>query len=491
MARPLEPTYVPEDIVGALARISSRVHIQTHGAANTRSITSEASARLPENLIQRVGVAGHQAGESPTTQLGNWTGPLAHQGVVVSQAFVWPAPRYPVMFPAGGGLVIDGSQSRWSSNEPDENILVFLGNTPLEVDTKSPVIMTSRGLPKGSAVSLTLNGVPFTVSSNGEATLEQTLSYGEAYAFRIETTSGLSPARCALSHAAGIAGGVVRLALECEANPCLPPATPVVDLRGDGMDRVTGASDPNATNLSRSPSPFGDNLAAVVSAADGRYVRLADAALPQGRSERTLSLWLKTTTPKVFGGWGTSKPGRWFTLLPAANGFGLDGFWNNASVTLHGDARANTVDGAWHHLALTYKDGVLAYYKDDSYLGASPIGLYTEGGDLILGRPPLDNPYGAYDFQGAFDAVRVYDRALSHDEIGALANEKSVRCPGVCGACTDSPWECTPGALRCDTPANPPWGASAGRIQVRCSSGGRFTPVGYCDLGCTSDGTCR
>lgn len=79
----------------------------------------------------------------------------------------------------------------------------------------------------------------------------------------------------------------------------------------------------------------------------------------------------------------------------------------------------------WQHFAFTYANGVGSLYKDGRLLASrpnmappAPWSGFSIGGDPNAGEAP------AY---GAFDDVRIYNRALAVDEIASLAS--GVACP--------------------------------------------------------------
>ncbi len=88
-------------------------------------------------------------------------------------------------------------------------------------------------------------------------------------------------------------------------------------------------------------------------------------------------------------------------------------------------------DGEWHHVAAVvregsppnlhdhvtlYKDGELAQIHDIGLLDLWPIDT-GDALDLRIGD----------EFEGAIDDLRIYDRALSDEEIEALFNLQSDR----------------------------------------------------------------
>jgi hypothetical protein len=76
--------------------------------------------------------------------------------------------------------------------------------------------------------------------------------------------------------------------------------------------------------------------------------------------------------------------------------------------------------GQWTHVSATYNGDIIRYYIDGQPAGTvkpSPAGdIGTNANDLVIGAR-LD---GSYEFRGQIDEVRIYNRALSPDEVQKL-----------------------------------------------------------------------
>ena len=71
----------------------------------------------------------------------------------------------------------------------------------------------------------------------------------------------------------------------------------------------------------------------------------------------------------------------------------------------------------WHQLAMTYDGSALRTYLDGKEVAVTTVGKQRVPGttSLCIGR----RQDGSFSFQGAIDEVRLYDRALSAEEIEA------------------------------------------------------------------------
>ena len=81
----------------------------------------------------------------------------------------------------------------------------------------------------------------------------------------------------------------------------------------------------------------------------------------------------------------------------------------------------NVRDGVWHHIVGQKTGTALQIYVDGiskaSTLNTGTI-LYTQGTGLFIGRH--GNGDMIYDFVGSIDDVRIYNRALSTQEVQTL-----------------------------------------------------------------------
>jgi len=142
-----------------------------------------------------------------------------------------------------------------------------------------------------------------------------------------------------------------------------------------------------------------------------------------GQHPRTVALWLKTATP---GGelvsWGEPDAGKMFI-------FGF--IRNRVGVTPRGGylyMKAGIQDDSWHHVAVVvpeasppnlhdhvklYLDGEKAEIDDIGLLDLWPIDT-GEKQEVLIGRR----------FRGILDDVRIYDRALTDEQIRELARPR-------------------------------------------------------------------
>ncbi|MGW1752707.1 exo-alpha-sialidase [Streptomyces mirabilis] len=157
--------------------------------------------------------------------------------------------------------------------------------------------------------------------------------------------------------------------------------------------------------------------------------------LPLGTKDFTASLWFRYTAtggeqPLLWmGGIGTTQPQVWMRAEPASHRItALITTRNGAAAPTSVSVRTASAynDGQWHHLALRRGAGLLTLSVDGTAVGASDV----------PGSVSRNSPFGVHVgqrmdsrayFTGAIDEVRVYDRALSDDELSAPPSREVTR----------------------------------------------------------------
>jgi hypothetical protein len=91
-----------------------------------------------------------------------------------------------------------------------------------------------------------------------------------------------------------------------------------------------------------------------------------------------------------------------------------------------GGGRANCIElvgqetlkqGQWHHLAMTYDGAVLKLFGDGMLLGSNDVNKPRVPGKAGLTIGNRQDRFRGCNFRGRLDEVRIYDRALSLEEI--------------------------------------------------------------------------
>lgn len=146
-----------------------------------------------------------------------------------------------------------------------------------------------------------------------------------------------------------------------------------------------------------------------------------------GNAAYTLSFWFKADTWKAnmaLGGYGPSNINFTCNYVKTLPNLGIAHYhWN-----LDYNFNFNFGAGTWNHFVITY-DGTREYYYVNSQLRATfshpnntkflinPI-IFSVGARIA--SPPSSNV--TEYFSGAFDEIRIYNRALSSSDVSALYN---------------------------------------------------------------------
>jgi len=147
----------------------------------------------------------------------------------------------------------------------------------------------------------------------------------------------------------------------------------------------------------------------------------------------TLSAWIKTA----------ERDGFWKRIMDKDyNTYCFDLGGDDINKTARGKLQFETSAGAmgadralddnqWHHVAATYDGKTLRSYTDGVEKSRSPSKpgpLKRNDWDLCIGNSVADYGTGEFlAFDGLIDEVRIYNRALSADEIKSLANATEAK----------------------------------------------------------------
>ena len=134
-----------------------------------------------------------------------------------------------------------------------------------------------------------------------------------------------------------------------------------------------------------------------------------------GNTDMTLSMWVRTETVDpayVFGGWNPDGPFTQFTVSVSPGKVNMYSSKTLARI----DSSTMINDGLWHHIAYQDIGPEMRIYVDGELEATGDAGSVT-----------YDNWWwsigtcgGTHTFVGAIDEVRLYDRALSIEEVRKL-----------------------------------------------------------------------
>lgn len=101
----------------------------------------------------------------------------------------------------------------------------------------------------------------------------------------------------------------------------------------------------------------------------------------------------------------------------------------NYGAVAHGDGAVDLsykeipAAGKWHHIVVTFDGALENVYVDGKLNTQTPISLYVEKGDILIGASgePTEN------FSGYIAAARLYDKAMTGQEIIQLMNSENKK----------------------------------------------------------------
>ncbi|MCD6394235.1 MAG: LamG domain-containing protein, partial [Planctomycetes bacterium] len=153
------------------------------------------------------------------------------------------------------------------------------------------------------------------------------------------------------------------------------------------------------------------------------YVEITGFSGVLGGQSRTVCAWIRTNTPGgVIIAWGYAAAGNRWTMTVDSVGHLLLGVGGGAIV-----GSTPVSDGDWHHVAIVLEnDGSPNINEVKLYVDGLPDAPSWNGSDRDIntqaeGDVTIGQYLGASFFEGTIDEVRIYDRALTAEEIAALA----------------------------------------------------------------------
>ena len=217
---------------------------------------------------------------------------------------------------------------------------------------------------------------------------------------------------------AAIRTAYIRVPAYCISNGLLA----LYPLNGDFLDYSVNARNAYGSNATPSQDRFGlQNQAFMLSGINSFIETAINENLPLGSSARTLSIWVNptknTTDDQTLFGYGVPDVNNTSCYLNIYNGRFRFVAWGD---DLKGSIPPSL--NVWQHLVVTYNGSTAIMYLNGAEIGRAAMKLNTSNSVISIGRYPILNK--AY-FTGLIDDVRLYNRALSIDEILSLYGEKA------------------------------------------------------------------
>lgn len=211
---------------------------------------------------------------------------------------------------------------------------------------------------------------------------------------------------------------------------------------GNALDASTNGNNGQVQGATLTTDRFGLSNSAYEFNGSSSYISTTFVP-PIGTESRTFSFWAKTN--KLYSKVGSVNDAPNQAPMTAFS-YGSGGSGNTLGITFNGGCEGlgldingsvltystKIVDSTWHHYAvLTDKAnsgnlGSVAYYKDGKKLGTTCLSVLngtfntSNANPLIIGS--FYNHLFRY-FLGSLDDIRIYNRALTQNEIGILSAE--------------------------------------------------------------------
>jgi parallel beta-helix repeat protein len=150
------------------------------------------------------------------------------------------------------------------------------------------------------------------------------------------------------------------------------------------------------------------------------YINTATLGSGMFSSDSTISVWVKSNVDT----------GSYTNIL--SQGIGGEALWqlgfNGGQWVFYGNDVSSAMysdyitAGLWYHIVIVQNETNLYMYVNGTQVDSDPVSTTGNGEDLNIGSMNQND----YFFNGTIDEIRVYNRALSPDEIAAMYNSTST-----------------------------------------------------------------
>jgi hypothetical protein len=297
----------------------------------------------------------------------------------------------------------------------------FIAQTGMPLSTtivSNPITVT--GISSPAAISIT-NG-EYSISTDGgttwsaySATTPATVSLNNLVKVR-QTSSASNSTLTAATLTVGGVDGVFNVTTAASGDPNASGLIAWWKAENNAYDNVGG----NHGTL-QDGTTYASGKVGQAFSFDGSsdYVTVGDSPFPAGNSDRSVSLWIKTsqTGEKYFFSYGPNISNQRFSLGMSNDRFHVE----NCNSGSRGTAVVN--DNEWHHLVAVWSSSAPKLYVDGIEQQATIVAPWPSSlatvltGGANIGRL---NGLTGYDFNGLLDEVKIFNRALTMDEIRSL-----------------------------------------------------------------------
>ncbi|MDP2933123.1 MAG: LamG domain-containing protein, partial [bacterium] len=158
------------------------------------------------------------------------------------------------------------------------------------------------------------------------------------------------------------------------------------------------------------------------------YVNAGNAASLNITDAITISAWVKTNMTNegyILNKFDNSQGTGGYAIAVGRASAGDFGYAVGGGADYFHSSGKKINDNIFHHVAVTHIGTVITFYVDGVFIKTATHAVPASwSGNLGIGYSPKT---GIYFFNGLIDDVRVYNRALSADEVAALYRTGSVK----------------------------------------------------------------
>jgi len=191
---------------------------------------------------------------------------------------------------------------------------------------------------------------------------------------------------------------------------------------GNANDESGNGHNATANNATQTTDRFGNINSAYLFNGVSTYLQTDGTGLPLGNSNRTITCWVKLNSYSQYeaymvgyGGWGN---------MDSIYGLSCHSYFNNKLMfSQWGDEITSTSImslNQWYLCCATNVGNSVNLYLNGNLETTGNIEINTTQGDMLMGSCFY---LGGHFLNGSLDDVRIYDRALSEQEIQALYHE--------------------------------------------------------------------
>ena len=195
---------------------------------------------------------------------------------------------------------------------------------------------------------------------------------------------------------------------------------------GNANDESGNGNDGTVYGATLTVDRFGNVNSAYSFDGTNDYI-LANPILPISNQDRSISVWFNTTSGSGSNGWYVNTMTSWGSPsdnnLCSAAVYKAELMFNAFGVSYSVYTGQIVNDSNWHNTVITYDGLLLKVFLDTLEVASESRNLNTVNSSFYIGRRVgQDNQF----MDGLIDDIRIYNRALTSEEVNLLYNEGTI-----------------------------------------------------------------